>query len=143
MGYPPERTEPLRREMIDLGARDLRTANEVEALLGGESGSVLLFVNSVCGCAAAAARPGLALALQHRVKPPVVATVFAGVDHEATQQARSHFPEYPPSSPQIALFREGKLVQLIQRKEIEGRDASTVARALTDAFDRYYTPSAG
>ena len=143
MGYPPERTEPLRRELIDLGARDLRTAEEVETLLRHEKGSVLLFVNSVCGCAAAAARPGLALALQHQVKPPVVATVFAGVDHEATQQARSHFAGYPPSSPQIALFREGKLVQLIQRKEIEGRDASTVAQTLTEAFDRYCAPSVG
>ena len=110
MGYPTETTEPLRRELIDLGVRDLRTPEEVDALLRDEKGSVLLFVNSVCGCAAAAARPGLALALRHELKPEVVATVFAGVDAEATRQARSHFAEYPPTSPQIALFREGKLV---------------------------------
>ena len=140
MGYPPEATAPLRQELIDLGARDLRTPEDVDTLLRDEKGSVLLFVNSVCGCAAAAARPGLALALQHDVKPEVVATVFAGVDVEATRQARSHFGDYPSSSPQIALFREGRLVQLIQRHQIEGRDAGEVAASLTSAFDRYCGP---
>lgn len=143
MGYPPEATAPLRQELIDLGARDLRTPEDVDTLLRDEKGSVLIFVNSVCGCAAAAARPGLALALQHDVQPEVVATVFAGVDVEATRQARSHFGDYPSSSPQIALFREGKLLQLIQRHEIEGRDAEEVATALTEAFDRYCGPRAG
>jgi putative YphP/YqiW family bacilliredoxin len=142
VGYPPEATEPMRRELVDLGVRDLRTPEEVDALLQEEKGSVLLFVNSVCGCAAGSARPGLALALRHEVKPEVVATVFAGVDTEATRQARSHFAEYPPSSPQIALFREGKLVQLIQRHHIEGRDAYSVAATLTEAFDRYCAPQA-
>jgi putative YphP/YqiW family bacilliredoxin len=142
VGYPPEATAPLRQELIDLGARDLRTPEDVDALLRDEKGSVLLFVNSVCGCAAAAARPGLALALRHDVKPEVVATVFAGVDVEATRQARSHFADHPSSSPQIALFREGKLVQLIQRREIEGRDADEVAAALTEAFDRHCGPRA-
>jgi putative YphP/YqiW family bacilliredoxin len=143
VGYPLEATEPLRRELIDLGARDLRTPEDVDTLLRDEKGSVLLFVNSVCGCAAAAARPGLALALRHEVKPEVVATVFAGVDTEATRQARSHFAEYPPSSPQIALFREGKLVHLIQRHQIEGRDAWAVADTIAEAFGRHCAPQAG
>jgi putative YphP/YqiW family bacilliredoxin len=143
VGYPPEATEPLRRELIDLGVRDLRTPEEVDALLRDEKGSVLLFVNSVCGCAAGAARPGLALALRHEVKPEVVATVFAGVDVEATRRARSHFAEHPPSSPQIALFCGGKLVQLIQRDQIQACDARAVAAALIEAFDRHFAPRAG
>jgi putative YphP/YqiW family bacilliredoxin len=137
MPYPPDMTEPMRRELIDLGLRDLRTPEEVDALLREEKGPVLLFVNSVCGCAAGAARPGLALALEHRVKPPVVATVFAGVDAEATARARDYFSDYPPSSPQVALFKGGKLVQLIQRHQIEGRSPYEVADQLTAAFDAH------
>jgi putative YphP/YqiW family bacilliredoxin len=131
----------MRQELIDLGVRDLRTPEEVDALLSEEKGSVLLFVNSVCGCAAGTARPGLSIALRHAIKPDVVATVFAGVDTEATRQARSHYSEYPASSPQIALFREGKLVQLIQRHQIEGRDAWAVAESLTEAFDKHCAPA--
>jgi putative YphP/YqiW family bacilliredoxin len=142
VGYPPELTEPMRQELVEIGVRDLRTPEAVDGLLNNEKGSVLLFVNSVCGCAAGTARPGLALALRHSVKPEVVATVFAGVDTEATRQARNHFSEYPPSSPQIALFRDGKLVEMFQRHQIEGRDAFAVADALTAAFDQHFAPVA-
>jgi len=137
MPYPPDMIEPMRRELTDLGLRDLRTPEEVDALLRDEKRPVLLFVNSVCGCAAGAARPGLVLALEHGVKPAVTATVFAGVDTEATVRARSYFSEYPPSSPQVALFKDGKLVQLIQRHQIEGRSRYEVADQLTAAFDAH------
>jgi putative YphP/YqiW family bacilliredoxin len=132
-----EMTEPMRRELIDLGVRDLRTPEEVDALVHEEKGPVLIFVNSVCGCAAGSARPGLAVALEHRVRPPVVATVFAGVDLEATARARSYFPEYPPSSPQVALFKGGKVVTVIQRHQIEGRSPYEVADQLTAVFDAH------
>ena len=138
MPYPTELTEPMRRELIDLGLRDLRSPEEVDALLGQPQGRVLLIVNSVCGCAAGSARPGLSLALEHSVRPDVAATVFAGVDIDATSRARAYFAEYPPSSPQVALFRDGKLVELIQRHQIEGRSPYEVADLLTGAFDRHY-----
>ena len=111
MSYPPEMVEPMREELTRLGVKELRTPEEVDALLQASSGTSLVFVNSVCGCAAGTARPGLAEALGHSVRPDVVATVFAGVDQSATARLRSYFPEYPPSSPQVALFRDGKLVR--------------------------------
>ncbi len=138
MPYPRELTEPMRQELLDLGVNDLRTPEEVDGLLRESRGNVLLFVNSVCGCAAGSARPGLSLALEHQNRPEVVATVFAGVDVEATMQARGYFSDYPPSSPQVALFRDGQLVELIQRHQIEGRSPYEVADTLTAAFDRHF-----
>ena len=137
MPYPPELTEPMRRELTSLGVQELRTPHEVDEVLQGEQGSVLVFVNSVCGCAAGTARPGLSQALQHAVVPDRVTTVFAGVDTEATARARSYFADFPPSSPQVALFRDGKLVHLIQRHQIEGRSADMVAAALRQAFEQH------
>ncbi len=135
--YPIELVEPMRAELTRIGVTDLRTPEDVDRLLRESKGTVLIFVNSVCGCAAGSARPGLAQALENGVAPDVVATVFAGVDLEATARARSYFADYPPSSPQIALFRDGRLLQLVQRHQIEGRPAETVAALLRGIFDRF------
>lgn len=138
MPYPPEMVEPMRRELTDIGVKELRTPEEVDAVLQPGQGTVLLFVNSVCGCAAGSARPGLAQALsQASAVPDRVTTVFAGVDTEATARARSYFGEYPPSSPQVALFRDGKLAHLVQRHQIEGRSADLVAAALQSALEEH------
>ena len=137
MPYPPELTEPMRRELTSIGVGELRTPEEVDRVLQSPTGTVLLFVNSVCGCAAGTARPGLTDALRHPVLPDTVASVFAGVDLEATSRARSYFGAYPPSSPQVALFRDGRLVQLIQRHQIEGRTAAEIADVLRQAFDQH------
>lgn len=137
MPYPTELTEPMRRELTDLGVRSLATPEEVDEVLRDSARSVLVFVNSVCGCAAGSARPGLALAMDHSVRPDLFVTVFAGVDLEATARARSHFAGHPPSSPQAALFRGGQVVELIQRDQIEGRSPHDVAARLTAAFDRH------
>ena len=137
MPYPIEVTEPMRRELIDLGDRDLASPEAVDQILQDRDASVLLFVNSVCGCAAGSARPGLALAMEHSVKPDLFATVFAGVDTEATARARSHFAEHPPSSPQAVLFRGGEVVEVIQRHQIEGRSPDEVAAQLISAFERH------
>ena len=127
---------PMRGELTEIGARELRTAADVDAQLK-ERGTVLLVVNSVCGCAAGKARPGVALALGHPNRPDTLATVFAGADIEATARAREHLAPYPPSSPAIGLFRDGTLVWMLERREIEGRDAHAIARELTGAFDRF------
>jgi len=137
MPYPPELVAPMRRELTSIGVRELHTPEEVDELLRSQNGTILLFVNSVCGCAAGTARPGLSMALRNSVVPDTVATVFAGVDTEATSRARSYFEGYAPSSPQVALFRDGKLVHLIQRHQIEGRSAEMVAETLRQAFETY------
>lgn len=137
MPYPPELTEPMRRELTDLGVRNLATPEEVDGVLDDRDRSVLLFVNSVCGCAAGSARPGLALAMEHGVRPDLFATVFAGVDLEATAHARSRFADHPPSSPQAVLFHRGEVVEVIQRHQIEGRSPHDVAAQLTAAFERH------
>lgn len=137
MPYPVELTEPMRQELTRLGVRDLRTPEEVDQVLQQSKGSVLLFVNSVCGCAAGSARPGLAEVMASGRRPDVIASVFAGVDVEATARARTYFKGYPPSSPQIALFRDGELVHLIQRHQIEGRTAEEVADSLRKTFDKH------
>src|SRR5512140_271922 len=121
MPYPPEMVQPMRQELTSAGVRELRTPREVDEVLQPGRGSVLVFVNSVCGCAAGAARPGLLRALANPVLPDAITTVFAGVDVEATARARSYFAEFPPTSPQVALFRDGKLVELIQREQIQGQ----------------------
>ncbi len=135
--YPVELTIPMSKDLTNFGFESLNTATEVDAALGQEEGTALLVVNSVCGCAAANARPGAKLAAQHENKPDRLYTVFAGVDREATAQAREHLLPYPPSSPSIALFKDGKLVHFLERHHIEGRPAEVIAQNLKMAFDRY------
>jgi putative YphP/YqiW family bacilliredoxin len=127
----------MRAEMTRMGARELITSAEVDAAIGDQKGTTLVFINSVCGCAAANARPGLAMALQHAARPQEVVTVFAGQDVEATARARQYFSEYQPSSPSMALFRDGEVVHFVHRHQIEGRSPQAVAAELTAAFDRY------
>jgi len=137
MPYPPALVAPMRAEMTRMGARELITSAEVDAAIGDQKGTTLVFINSVCGCAAANARPGLAMALQHAARPQEVVTVFAGQDVEATARARQYFSEYQPSSPSMALFRDGEVVHFVHRHQIEGRSPQAVAAELTAAFDRY------
>jgi putative YphP/YqiW family bacilliredoxin len=124
-----------------IGFRELRTSGEVDEVLGHSKGTVLVVVNSICGCAAGRARPAVAHALSHAVRPEVLATVFAGQDQEATAQARSYFTGYAPSSPSIALLRNGKLLYMMERRDIEGRMAEEIAEDLTHAFDQFCTPA--
>jgi putative YphP/YqiW family bacilliredoxin len=121
-----------------MGARELTSAAEVDAAIGDQKGSMLVFVNSVCGCAAGNARPALALALKHSVVPQQVVTVFAGQDVEAAARARQYFGEYQPSSPSIALLRDGEVVHFVHRHQIEGRAPQAIAADLTGAFDRFF-----
>lgn len=139
MTYPDYLTAPMREELTTLGARECRTANEVDQALKSD-GVVMMVVNSVCGCAAGKARPGIALALRHAHKPDVVATVFAGADLEATARAREYITGFPPSSPSIALLRDGKLLYMVERRQIEGHSAEGIADLLTMAFDRFCAP---
>ena len=131
----------MRQELTRLGVRELRTAADVDALLSEKSKTVMVVVNSMCGCAAGKARPGIALALQHGVTPDVVATVFAGGDIEATERARQHFAPMPSSSPSIAIMRDGELLHFVHRHEIENQTADAIARNLTEAFDRLCAPA--
>src|SRR5436305_2277225 len=137
MPYPEQLVAPMRQELTALGVRELRTAAEVDAAVTDTAGTLMVVVNSVCGCAAGKARPGVALALRNAVKPTVVATVFAGADVEATERARQYFTGYRPSSPSIALLRDGKLVYMLERSQIENRDALAIASELTAAFEKY------
>jgi putative YphP/YqiW family bacilliredoxin len=142
MPYPEELVAPMRAEAVRAGARELRTAAEVDAFRAQARGTTLLLVNSVCGCAAGAARPGVAAALRHAARPDQVVTVFAGQDAEATARARAWIGEQvPPSSPSIALFRDGALVHFVPRHQIEGRDAAGVAALLVEAFDAHCGPA--
>jgi putative YphP/YqiW family bacilliredoxin len=127
----------MKEELTRMGIRELLTEQEVDEALGGRSGTTLLVVNSVCGCAAGNARPGVALALQNEARPDQMVTVFAGQDVEATAKARSYLHGYPPSSPAIALLREGEVVLMLERKDIEGRSALEVAQDLKGAFDEH------
>lgn len=135
--YPVELTRPMAKDLTNFGFEGLTTAEEVDDVLGKEEGTVMVVVNSVCGCAAAMARPGAKLALQNEKKPDRMVTVFAGVDFEATAKAREYMLPYPPSSPSIALFKDGKLVHFLERHHIEGRPAEIIAANLQMAFDRY------
>jgi bacilliredoxin len=139
--YPEEMVRPMREELTRIGFREMRTPEEVDALLGAAKGTSLVVVNSICGCAAGKARPGVALALRHAVRPENLTTVFAGQDAEATARARSYFAEYPPSSPSVALLCDGKPVFVLERYQIEGRMAEEIAGELTRAFDRYCAPA--
>lgn len=140
--YPEFFVAPMREELTRLGIKELRTAQDVDDAVGKTPGTLMVVVNSVCGCAAGRARPGVALALRHDSKPDVVATVFAGADIDATARARDYFAGYPPSSPSIALLRDGKLLYMMERHEIENREADVIARDLTAAFDRYCAKAA-
>jgi putative YphP/YqiW family bacilliredoxin len=137
MPYPESFIGPMRQELTQLGVRELRTADDVDALMRDERGTVMVVVNSMCGCAAGKARPGIARALQHQIKPDVVATVFAGGDIDATDRARSYFTGYPPSSPSVAILRDGKLVYMMERRQIENQTADAIASNLTAAFDQF------
>jgi putative YphP/YqiW family bacilliredoxin len=136
MPYPESFIGPMREELTRLGVQELRTAADVDTLLAQKSKTIMVVVNSMCGCAAGKARPGIALALRHSVKPDVVATVFAGGDIEATARAREYFAPMPPSSPSIAIMRDGELLHFVHRYQIENQTAEAIARNLTDAFDR-------
>jgi len=136
--YDERLVTPMRQDLTSVGFQELRTPGEVDAKLRQAQGTVLVVVNSVCGCAAGRARPGVKLALQQaKAKPRLLTTVFAGQDPDATAQARSYFAGQPPTSPQVALFKDGQLVYLMQRHQIEGRDAPEIADDLVAAFDKY------
>jgi len=138
---PEEMAREMREELTRVGFRELRTPQEVDALLGHEKRTVLVVVNSVCGCAAGKARPAIARALMNKVRPEILATVFAGQDPEATAQARKYFSGYPPSSPSVALLRDGKLAFMMERRDIESSDPFTIAAALVRAFNEFCTPA--
>jgi putative YphP/YqiW family bacilliredoxin len=135
--YDERMVEPMRRELTALGVEEMRTPGEVEEKLGKKQGTALVVVNSVCGCAARNARPAVAFALQHERRPETLTTVFAGQDVDATRRAREFFVGYQPSSPQIGLLKDGKLVFLLERHQIEGRTAKEIGDDLVNAFDRY------
>ncbi|MEL6388584.1 MAG: BrxA/BrxB family bacilliredoxin [Bacteroidota bacterium] len=135
--YPVELTIPMAKDLTDFGFEGLQNESEVEQKLSSNEGTTLLVVNSVCGCAAANARPGAKLAIQNDKKPDHLYTVFAGVDRSATDKAREFLLPYPPSSPAIGLFKDGKLVHMLERHHIEGRSADMIATNLKAAFDEY------
>ncbi|MFM9328204.1 BrxA/BrxB family bacilliredoxin [Paenibacillus mesotrionivorans] len=135
--YMRDVVQPMREELTRLGVKELRTPEEVTEALDNAKGTAIVVVNSVCGCAAGNARPAVAQALQHSKLPDRLYTVFAGQDKEATAKAREYFAPYPPSSPSIAILKDGKLVQLIERHRIEDRTAGEIAADLKDAFDQY------
>lgn len=137
MPYPEIMIRPMREDLTRLGVEEMRTADAVDDTVKNTKGTLMVVVNSICGCAAGKARPGVALALQHDVKPDKVATVFAGADIEATDRARSYFTGYDPSSPSIAILKDGELVYMLERWQIEGRDATQIASELAKAFDEH------
>ena len=136
MPYPEYLIAPMRNELTDVGARECRTVADVDETLKSP-GVVMMVVNSVCGCAAGKARPGIALALRQGARPEKLTTVFAGADVEATERARAHFAPYPPSSPSIALLKDGKVVYMMERREIENQSADMIASKLQAAFQQY------
>ncbi|MFZ5624323.1 MAG: BrxA/BrxB family bacilliredoxin [Gemmatimonadota bacterium] len=140
MPYPPHLVQPMREELTRLGVKELTTVEEVDAALGPGEGTVLVVVNSVCGCAAGNARPAVAQALAHPVRPQQIFTVFAGQDIEATARARSYFADYAPSSPSMALLKDGEVVAFLHRHQIEGRSPQAIAADLIAAFDRFCAP---
>ena len=136
MRYPEEFIRPMREELTRLGVEELRTPEAVESAVKDSTGTLMIVVNSICGCAAGKARPGVALALQHDVRPDKVATVFAGGDIEATERARSYFTGYAPSSPSIGILKNGELVYMMERYQIEGKGPEQIAAELKRAFDQ-------
>ena len=139
--FPDIMVQGMRDELTRVGFQELRTPEEVDGALKNEKRTVLVVVNSVCGCAAGKARPAIARAIENKNRPEVLTTVFAGQDPEATAQARKYFLPYPPSSPSIALMRDGKLAFMLERRQIEGSDPFTIAAALTRAFDEFCSPA--
>jgi putative YphP/YqiW family bacilliredoxin len=139
MPYPEYLVAPMRQELTQLGVRECRTPAEVDEVVKSP-GVVMMVVNSVCGCAAGKARPGIAMAMQHATRPDTVATVFAGADVEATSRTREWLSGFAPSSPAIALLRDGKVLYMIERRDIEGRSAQGIADLLTMAFDKFCAP---
>ena len=137
MPYPEIMIRPMREDLTRLGVEELKTPEAVDTTLKNSTGTVMVVVNSICGCAAGKARPGVALALQHEARPDKVVTVFAGADIEATEKARTYFTGYPPSSPSIGLLKDGELVYMMERRQIEGRDAYQIADELKRAFDKF------
>jgi putative YphP/YqiW family bacilliredoxin len=135
--YDEQIAGPMRAELTQLGFEETRTAQEVDAVMQEKKGTVLVVVNSVCGCAAGVARPAIALSLENDVKPDRMITVFAGNDREATQRAREYFAGYRPSSPSIALFRDGELVKMVERWQIEGRAAHDIASELAASYNQF------
>jgi putative YphP/YqiW family bacilliredoxin len=135
--YPPELVKPMKDDLTNVGFHQLTTPTEVDQLIEGTKGSLLLVVNSVCGCAAGNMRPGVKLSLDNDKAPITLGTVFAGVDGEATAQARKYFLPYPPSSPSVALFKDGKLVHFLERHHIEGGTAKMIAENLTEAYNEF------
>src|SRR5271170_7093626 len=140
--FPEQMIRPMREELTSIGFREMRTPEDVDSALKQEKRTTLVVVNSVCGCAAGKARPAIARALTNKARPEVLTTVFAGQDLEATKQARSYFTGYAPSSPSIALMRDGKVEFMMERRDIESSDPFTIAAALTRAFDRICVPAA-
>lgn len=134
--YPAELVKPMREDLTKVGFEELHTAQDVDTALAKE-GTTLLVINSVCGCAAANARPGARMSLQNEKHPDHTVTVFAGVDKEAVDKARQHMVPFPPSSPCMALFKDGELVHMLERHHIEGRPAELIAENLVDAYNQY------
>ena len=142
MPYPEEMVAPMRAEMVQMGVTELRTASDVDQAMADTSGTSLYFVNSVCGCAAGSARPGLGVALRDSTaKPDRLYTVFAGQDGEATEAVRQRIVGFPPSSPSIAMFKDGELVAMVERHHIQGRSADELGEALTGTFTKFCAPS--
>jgi putative YphP/YqiW family bacilliredoxin len=135
--YPEIMVIPMREELTRLGIQELRTAEEVDGAVTNQSGTTMVVVNSICGCAAGRMRPAIRMALQHSTKPERIVTVFAGQDREATERARSYFSPYPPSSPSIGFLRDGKLVHMVERSDIEHREAADIAAELKTVFDKF------
>jgi putative YphP/YqiW family bacilliredoxin len=142
MPYPEEVIRPMREELTRLGVQELRTPEAVDETLKNSNGTIMVVVNSICGCAAGKARPGIAMALQNEIRPDKVATVFAGGDIEATERARSYFTGYGPSSPSIGLLKDGQLVYMMERHQIEGRGPEQIAFELKQAFEKHCAETA-
>ena len=137
MMYPEELVKPMRNELTTVGFQELKTPNDVDKIMNENKGSMLVVVNSICGCAAGNARPGVRMALKHAIVPDKLTTVFAGQDTEATKRMREYIKGYPPSSPSMALFKDGKLVYMMERHQIEGHHPEHIAENLTHAFDAF------
>jgi putative YphP/YqiW family bacilliredoxin len=141
MPYPEPLIKPMREDLTRFGVEETRTPEELDEVIRKTRGTVMIVVNSVCGCAAGLARPAIGMALQHSTKPDKVVTVFAGADVTATERARSYFKGYFPSSPSVGILQDGRIVYMLERHQIEGRDPNAIARDLTDAFDRFCVPA--
>jgi len=135
--YPEIMVVPMREELTRLGVQELRTPEEVDHALKHQPGTTMVIVNSICGCAAGRMRPAVRMALQHSARPDKAVSVFAGQETEATERARSYFTGYPPSSPSIGILRDGQLVYMMQRRDIESREAPAIATELKAAFDKF------